>query len=169
MIDVYYDYLDSPVGRLLLVADGQGLRHVAFERGRHPTPVADDWERGPGALHETRAQLKAYFAGKLREFDLPLAPQGTDFQQRVWLALLRIPYGETASYGDIARAVGEPGASRAVGAANGQNPIAIVVPCHRVHAAGGKTGGFSAPGGVATKLRLLAIESRHAKGTLFSH
>ncbi|MBS0438518.1 MAG: methylated-DNA--[protein]-cysteine S-methyltransferase [Proteobacteria bacterium] len=160
MTDVYYDYLDSPVGRLLLVADGQGLRHVAFETGRHPTPVADDWQRGPGALHEARAQLKAYFAGKLREFDLPLAPQGTDFQQRVWLALLRIAYGATASYGDIARAVGEPHASRAVGAANGQNPIAIIIPCHRVIGTNGTLTGYG--GGLPNKKFLLDLEQKNS-------
>jgi methylated-DNA-[protein]-cysteine S-methyltransferase len=160
MNDVYYDTMDSPVGRLLLVMDGQGLRHVAFERGAHPTRIEDDWERGPGALHEARSQLKAYFAGKLREFDLPLAPQGTEFQQRVWLALLRIPYGETASYGDIARAVGEPQASRAVGAANGQNPIAIVVPCHRVIGANGTLTGYG--GGLDNKRILLELEQKHS-------
>ena len=160
MNDMYYDYLDSPVGRLLLVADGQGLRHVAFENGRHSTPVADDWQRGPGALHEARAQLKAYFAGKLREFDLPLAPQGTEFQQRVWLALLRIRYGATASYGDIARAVGEPNASRAVGAANELNPIAIVVPCHRVIGSNGTLTGYG--GGLPNKKFLLDLEQKHS-------
>jgi len=160
MTNVYYDYLDSPVGRLLLVADGQGLRHLAFERGRHPTPVDDDWQHKPGALRETRAQLKAYFAGKLREFDLPLAPQGTDFQRRVWRELLRIPYGATASYGDIARAVGEPNASRAVGAANGLNPIAIVVPCHRVIGANGTLTGYG--GGLPNKKFLLELEQKNS-------
>jgi methylated-DNA-[protein]-cysteine S-methyltransferase len=105
-------------------------------------------------------QLKAYFAGKLREFDLPLAPQGTDFQQRVWLALLRIPYGATASYGDIARAVGEPGASRAVGAANGQNPVAIIIPCHRVIGANGTLTGYG--GGLPNKKFLLELEQKNS-------
>ncbi|MGH8041403.1 MAG: methylated-DNA--[protein]-cysteine S-methyltransferase [Rudaea sp.] len=164
MTSVYYDYFDSPVGRLLLVLDGQGVRHVAFERGRHPTPLGEDWERGPGALHETRAQLKAYFAGKLRQFDLPLAPQGTDFQQRVWLELLRIPYGATASYGQIAQCVGEPGASRAVGAANGQNPIAVVVPCHRVIGADGSLTGYG--GGLPVKQFLLEHEQKYSEFAL---
>ena len=160
MTDVYYDYFDSPVGRLLLVLDGQGLRRVHFERGRETLVPDEDWERGPGALHETRTQLKAYFAGKLREFALPLAPQGTEFQKRVWLTLLRIPYGATASYGEIARAVGEPGASRAVGAANGQNPLAIVVPCHRVIGADGSLTGYG--GGLLNKRILLELEQKHS-------
>lgn len=164
MTIVYYDYFDSPVGRLLLVLDGQGLRHVAFASSRHPTLIGDDWERGPGALHETRTQLKAYFAGKLRQFDLPLAPQGTDFQQRVWLELLRIPYGATASYGQIAQRVGEPGASRAVGAANGQNPIAIVVPCHRVIGADGSLTGYG--GGLPVKKFLLEHEQKYSEFAL---
>lgn len=164
MTNVYYDYFDSPVGRLLLVLDGQGLRHVAFASSRHPTPLGDDWERGPGALHETRVQLKAYFAGKLRQFDLPLAPQGTDFQQRVWLELLRIAYGATASYGEIAQRLGEAGASRAVGAANGQNPIAIVIPCHRVIGADGRLTGYG--GGLPVKQFLLEHEQKYSEFAL---
>jgi len=163
-VTVYYDYLDSPVGRLLLVLDGEGLRHVHFENGRHPLWLDDSWERGPGAWHEARAQLNAYFAGKLTVFDLPLAPQGTEFQQQVWLELLRIPYGATATYGEIARCVGDPTASRAVGAANGQNPLAIVVPCHRVVGADGGLTGYG--GGLATKRFLLDLEQRHSAFTL---
>src|SRR5262245_24173874 len=101
MSTTYYDFFPSPVGKLLLAIDGQGLRHIQFESPRWPIELGADWERGAGALHEVRAQLKAYFAGKLTEFDLPLAPAGTDFQQRVWLALTRIPYGATTSYGEI--------------------------------------------------------------------
>ena len=161
---MYYDYFDSPVGRLLLALDGQGLRHVDFEGSSHATPIGDDWERGPGALHETRAQLKAYFAGKLRQFDLPLAPHGTDFQQRVWLELLRIPYGATASYGQIAQRVGAANASRAVGAANGQNPISIVVPCHRVIGANGSLTGYG--GGLPVKRFLLDHEQKYSEFAL---
>lgn len=161
---MYYDYFDSPVGRLLLALEGQGLRHLDFESACHPTPIGEDWERGSGALHETRAQLKAYFAGKLRQFDLPLAPHGTDFQQRVWLELLRIPYGATASYGQIAQRIGETGASRAVGAANGQNPIAIVVPCHRVIGADGSLTGYG--GGLPVKKFLLEHEQKYCEFAL---
>ena len=157
---MYYDYLESPVGRLLLAMDGQGLRHVAFENGRHPTAVGADWERSRGALHEVRAQLTAYFAGRLMEFDLPLAPAGTEFQQQVWLELLRIPYAATTSYGDIARRLGDPTASRAVGAANGRNPLPIVVPCHRVVGADGSLTGFG--GGLPVKRFLLDHEQRHS-------
>ena len=168
MSTIYYDYLPTPIGKLLLAMDGQGLRQVHFETGRERLEPGEDWEPGAGALHETRAQLKAYFAGKLTTFDLPLAPHGTEFQQRVWLELLRIPYGETTNYGDIARRLGDVQATRAVGAANGRNPLPIIVPCHRVMAAGGKVGGFSAPGGVVTKLRLLTIEGAQPNGpTLF--
>jgi methylated-DNA-[protein]-cysteine S-methyltransferase len=164
MTRVYYDYLDTPIGRLLLVLDGQGLRHVHFDNGRHALPLAKDWEHGPGALHEARVQLKAYFAGKLTAFDLPLAPQGTEFQQQVWLELLRIPYGATATYGEIARRVGDPTASRAVGAANGQNPLAIVVPCHRVIGADGTLTGYG--GGLPVKRYLLDLEQQHSAFTL---
>lgn len=157
---MYYDYLDSPVGRLLLALDGDGLRHIAFEHGRHPTPIGAEWERGRGALHEARSQLNAYFAGRLRTFDLPLAPQGSAFQQQVWLELLRIPYGATTSYGDIARRLGEAGASRAVGAANGRNPLPIVVPCHRVVGADGSLTGFG--GGLPVKRFLLELEQKHS-------
>jgi methylated-DNA-[protein]-cysteine S-methyltransferase len=160
MTRVYYDYFDSPVGRLLLALDGEGLRHVHFVRGRETLVPDKDWERGPGALHEARAQLQAYFAGKLTAFELPLAPRGTEFQQQVWLELLRIPYGATASYGQIAQRVGDPTASRAVGAANGQNPLAIVVPCHRVIGADGSLTGYG--GGLPNKRFLLELEQKHS-------
>jgi methylated-DNA-[protein]-cysteine S-methyltransferase len=161
---MYYDYLDTPVGRLLLALDGQGLRHIDFETGRHPTAVGADWEHGPGALHEARAQLQAYFAGRLTEFDLPLAPQGTPFQQQVWLQLVRIPYAATVNYGELARRLGDVKASRAVGAANGRNPLPIVVPCHRVIGADGSLTGFG--GGLPVKRFLLDHEQRHSTFTL---
>jgi methylated-DNA-[protein]-cysteine S-methyltransferase len=164
MSTIYYDYLSSPVGKLLLAMDGQGLRHIHFETGRHPLEPGEDWEPGPGALHEVRAQLKAYFAGKLIEFDLPLAPQGTDFQQQVWLELLRIPYGKTTTYGEIARRLGDVQATRAVGAANGRNPLPIVVPCHRVVGANGDLTGFG--GGLPTKRFLLDHEQKYSAFTL---
>ena len=164
MSTIYYDYLPTPIGRLLLAMDGQGLRHVHFETGRSQLEPGEDWERGTGALHEARAQLKAYFAGKLVQFDLPLAPQGTEFQQRVWLELLRIPYGETTSYGEIARRLGDLRATRAVGAANGQNPLPIIVPCHGVIGADGSLTGFG--GGLPTKRFLLDHEQRYSPFTL---
>jgi methylated-DNA-[protein]-cysteine S-methyltransferase len=159
-----YDEFDTPVGRLLLVADEQGLRHIGFEIGRYPVWIGDDWRRDTKALRVVRAQLDAYFAGELTEFDLPLAPQGSPFQLQVWGELRRIPYGATLSYGDIARRLGDPTASRAVGAANGRNPLPIVVPCHRVIGADGSLTGFG--GGLPTKKFLLEHEQRYASFAL---
>lgn len=164
MSTIYYDYLPTPIGKLLLAMDGQGLRHVHFETGRDRLEPGEGWEPGAGALHEARAQLKAYFAGKLTTFDLPLAPHGTEFQQRVWLELLRIPYGETTNYGDIARRLGDVQATRAVGAANGRNPLPIIVPCHRVIGADGSLTGFG--GGLPVKRWLLDHEQRNSAFTL---
>ena len=155
-----YDYLESPIGQLLLAADASGLRYVGFELGRHPVWIGDDWSRDCGALHEARAQLDAYFAGELTQFDLALAAQGSDFDQRVWDELRRIQYGATLSYGELARRVGDPLAARAVGAANGRNPLPIIVPCHRVIGANGSLTGFG--GGLATKKFLLEHEQRYA-------
>ena len=160
MSTIYYDYLQTPVGKLLLALDGQGLRHIHFETGRHTLEPGEDWEPGPGALHEARAQLKAYFAGTLTQFDLPLAPQGTEFQQQVWLELLRIPYATTTTYGEIARRLGDTLATRAVGSANGRNPLPIVVPCHRVVGANGDLTGFG--GGLPVKRFLLDHEQRYS-------
>ena len=145
----------SPIGALRVDARGDAIVAI-YLPGRAPassiTPA-----RKSGALTAAARQLTEYFAGKRRAFDLPLAPDGTPFQQRVWRALLAIPYGQTCSYADIARAIGAPlGASRAVGAANGANPIAIVIPCHRVIGASGKLVGYG--GGLPTKAWLLAHE-----------
>ena len=158
-IHVVYDYCDSPVGRLLLAADGDGLRYIGFELGRHPVWIGDDWQRDPGALAAVRAQLEAYFSGELTQFELPLAAQGSEFDLRVWAELRRIPYGATLSYGELANRVGDPLAARAVGAANGRNPLPIVVPCHRVIGANGSLTGFG--GGLATKKFLLEHEQRY--------
>ncbi len=146
--------MESPVGVLRLVSDGQALTSLMFDPQDEPVGERDD---AHPVLAEARAQLEAYFAGDRKDFDLPLAAEGTPFQQRVWAALREIGYGETASYGDIARRLGlPPGASRAVGAANGRNPIAIVVPCHRVIGSNGKLTGYA--GGVERKERLLSLE-----------
>jgi methylated-DNA-[protein]-cysteine S-methyltransferase len=149
---VLFDLLDSPLGPLLLVGDGRTLAAVRMD-GR---PQAG-WRRDRAALADAAAQLDAYFAGELRRFDLPLAPRGTPFQLRVWSALTGIPYGETASYGEIAAAVGRPDAPRAVGAANGRNPIAVIVPCHRVIGAAGSLTGYG--GGLERKRMLLELEA----------
>ena len=146
--------MESPVGVLRLVSDGQALTSLMFDPPAAPVGERDD--ENP-VLVEARAQLEAYFAGDRKDFDLPLAATGTPFQQRVWAALREIGYGETCSYGEIARRLGlPPGASRAVGAANGRNPIAIVVPCHRVIGSSGKLTGYA--GGLERKERLLSLE-----------
>jgi len=157
---VVYDYFDSAVGQLLLAAEDGALRYVGFELGRHPIWIDDDWRRDASAFGAVRAQLAAYFAGELTQFDLPLAPRGSPFQLGVWQQLRRIPYGVTISYGELARRVGDPSAARAVGAANGRNPLPIIVPCHRVIGADGSLTGFG--GGIATKKFLLEHELKYA-------
>jgi methylated-DNA-[protein]-cysteine S-methyltransferase len=156
------EYLEvaSPIGTLLLIGDGQHLTAVHLpESGRTPT-VDPAWAQGDregdGVLARAARQLGEYFAGERTSFDVPLAPEGTAFQQRVWDALRTIPYGATASYGEIAAQVGSPGASRAVGLANGRNPISIVVPCHRVIGADGSLTGYG--GGLPAKRALLDLE-----------
>ncbi|ALO46006.1 methylated-DNA--[protein]-cysteine S-methyltransferase [Pseudohongiella spirulinae] len=155
---VYYSVYESPVGSLLLAGDGMQLSLISFPEGRASRQPEPDWLRRNDAFKNVKIQLKAYFGGELTEFDLPLAPQGTEFQLLVWNALKTIPYGETRSYGDIAAQVGRPDASRAVGAANGQNPIPIVIPCHRVIGRDGSLTGFG--GGLACKQHLLALEQQ---------
>jgi len=123
-----YQWMDSPAGRLLLVADERGLLEVWFEKGRTEPVVDPAWHSGGEPLHEPVRQLDAYFAGELQQFTLTLQPQGTPFQLRVWDLLQDIPFGETISYGELARRAGNPAASRAVGLANGSNPIPIIIP-----------------------------------------
>ncbi len=158
---MYYSHMDSPIGRLLLAGDEGGLRLISFPTGSRTRHAEPDWIENDAPFVETKRQLAAYFAGTLTEFDLPLAPQGTPFQLSVWRALRRIPYGETVSYGAIAESIGRPSASRAVGAANGANPLPIVVPCHRVIGSTGKLTGFG--GGLDTKAALLALEQGGAE------
>jgi len=163
---ISYDYLDTPIGRLLLAADDAGLRHVEFERADQGERIGPSWRRDRVGLGDVVAQLEAYFAGELHAFELPLAAEGTDFRKSVWDALVRIPYGETISYGELARRIGDPSASRAVGAANGANPLPIIVPCHRVIGANGKLTGFG--GGLPVKQWLLEHERRHAPRVPFA-
>lgn len=157
---MFFTYLDdTPVGKLLIAGDENGLRHVSFEKSHYSAPITspgDDWERNARPFREPIRQLKAYFSGKLRAFDLPLAAEGTEFQRRVWKALCTVPYGVTASYGEVAKSVGNPAASRAVGLANGRNPIAIIVPCHRIIGSSGKLVGYG--GGLHHKQTLLRLE-----------
>jgi methylated-DNA-[protein]-cysteine S-methyltransferase len=144
-----YCEFSTPVGRLLLASDEEGLRRIAFQSELHSAEVTERWQRTEEPFREAIAQLDAYFAGRLRRFDLALAPEGTAFQREVWSALTAIPYGETVSYSELARRLGRPAASRAVGAANGRNPIPIVIPCHRVIGANGSLTGFGGGGGSA--------------------
>jgi methylated-DNA-[protein]-cysteine S-methyltransferase len=153
-----YTYLETPIGALLIAGDDQAVRRIEFPKNGKPARPEPDWhESARGPVGEAVRQLREYFAGKREEFDLPLAPVGTEFQRGVWRRLQEIPYGETISYGELAKRVGNPKASRAVGAANGQNPIPIVIPCHRVIGANGKLTGFG--GGLPIKEALLALES----------
>ena len=158
-----YTYYTSPVGSLLLAGDAQGLSLIAFESGGRPAPAGAGWRDDPAALRPALEQIGAYFAGELTEFDLTLAPAGTGFQRQVWGALREIPYGQTLSYGELARRIGRPGASRAVGAANGANPLPVVIPCHRVIGSDGGLTGFG--GGLDVKLWLLDHE--RGQGRLF--
>ena len=161
-----YIPMDTPIGPLRLVADDGGLREIHFESGRHPRAPDESWQAGETeVLREARAQLAAYFSGRLRAFDLPLAPRGSPFQLRVWRALLDVPYGTTCSYAEIARRLGSASATRAVGAANGRNPLPIVVPCHRVIGADGSLTGYG--GGLAIKRFLLRLEGALQEADLF--
>lgn len=155
--------MDSPIGQLTLTAEGDVLTGVHMHEQRHMPQLASSIERDDAALAPFVAQLQAYFAGDLIDFDLPIELHGTEFQRRVWAALREIPYGETISYGELARRVGNPKASRAVGLANGRNPVAIVVPCHRVIGANGSLTGYG--GGLERKVWLLEHEGFRSQGT----
>ncbi len=156
-MSVFYRHVDSPVGPLLIAGDDTGVRLIEFHTPRHPLPRGDDWREGDNdVLRTLQTQLEEYFSGRRRRFDLPLSPQGTDFQRQVWSELANIPFGGTISYADLALRVGRPTATRAVGAANGRNPIPIVLPCHRVIGADGSLTGFG--GGLPTKQFLLQLE-----------
>jgi methylated-DNA-[protein]-cysteine S-methyltransferase len=154
--------MPSPIGPLLLAGTADALELVGLPAGRDAVEPRADWIESAAPFRDAVRQLEAYFAGTLRRFDLALAPAGTPFQQRVWRALREIPYGHTISYGELARRLGRPAAVRAVGAANGRNPLAIVVPCHRVIGSDGRLVGYG--GGLPTKAALLELERRVAGG-----
>jgi len=154
--DLFYTYIPSPLGELLVAGDGETLHLISFPTGSKTIRHADHWQRNDKMFKDVAAQLKAYFAGTLKEFDLPLTLDGTDFQNQVWKNLATIPYGETATYGEMAKKAGRPKASRAVGAANGSNPLPIVLPCHRVIGSTGALTGFG--GGMDAKKFLLGLE-----------
>ncbi|MDT5103244.1 MAG: methylated-DNA-[protein]-cysteine S-methyltransferase [Mycobacterium sp.] len=166
METLQYRTVDSPVGQLTLAGHDDRLRHLRMDDQTYE-PCREGWEAADSSFADAAAQLEAYFAGDLVEFDLEMDMVGTEFQRRVWAALLTIPYGETRSYGQIALQIGSPGAARAVGLANGHNPIGIIVPCHRVIGANGSLTGYG--GGIGRKRSLLDLERKRTDpvATLF--
>jgi methylated-DNA-[protein]-cysteine S-methyltransferase len=153
-----YTWMESPIGPLLLAGHERGLRLVHFVNGRRPKSPPSTWVEDKGPFKEAIRQLEAYFEGRLKQFELPLVLEGTEFQLLVWRNLQNIPYGETVSYGQLARRIGSPDGARAVGLANGSNPIPIIIPCHRVIGSNGDLTGFG--GGLPIKKKLLALEGR---------
>jgi methylated-DNA-[protein]-cysteine S-methyltransferase len=151
-----YTLQDSPIGELLLLGDGEALHGLYMQHGRMPVEPRSHWQRDDEAFHAAREQLGEYFSGTRTTFDVPLVLNGDAFQTLVWAQLQRIPYGETVSYGQVARTIGRPDAARAVGLANGRNPIAVIVPCHRVIGADGSLTGYG--GGLERKRLLLELE-----------
>ena len=157
-----YCYVESPIGKLLIAGDQESVRQINFAKNGKPSKPEPEWqESSRGPVAQAARQLREYFAGSRTDFDLPLSPQGTEFQRQVWRRLQEIPYGETISYGQLANQIGNPKASRAVGLANGSNPIPIVIPCHRVIGSNGKLTGYG--GGLPIKEKLLALERRQLR------
>ena len=151
-----YTTIESPIGELLLVGDGETLSGLYMQESRKPKRIAPDWSESAAPFTDVKRQLEEYFAGERTTFDVQLAPEGAPFEREVWHALEEIPYGATVSYGEIARRVGQPTAARAVGTATGRNPIAVIVPCHRVIGADGSLTGYG--GGLERKRLLLELE-----------
>ena len=160
---LHYDRFDSPIGELTVAGDAHGIAHILFPQNRHDAKGREDWIHNPATVHDAREQLLAYLHGERTHFDLPLEPRGTPFKLRVWNALADIPFGQTWSYLQLATLLGQPTATRAVGAANGRNPLPIVLPCHRVIGRNGALTGFG--GGLETKAALLRLEQ--GDGALF--
>ena len=158
---MYYCYVETPIGGLLLAGDEEALHLIGFPEGSMRREPETDWIYSDKPFSEASKQLTAYFAGERQSFDLPLKPNGTEFQLLVLDELQKIPYGTTASYGDIAKRIGRPRAVRAVGAANGRNPLPIIIPCHRVIGSSGSMTGFG--GGIPTKEALLRLELEHSQ------
>lgn len=158
MSDIKYAVSPSPLGDIAIAVSGKGVRRLALPSQLALRPFPSDWQRDDDVAADARTQLAEYFAGARRDFDLRLDIQGTDFQQQVWAALQTVPFGEVCTYGDLAKQIGRPKAVRALGAANGRNPLPIIVPCHRVIAANGQLSGYF--GGAAIKSSLLALERK---------
>jgi len=157
----YFSKLDSPVGPLLLLGDGTALTGLKMKKQKYGDGTPDGCQRNDSVFKDAREQLAAYFAGELKTFALPLAPEGTSFQKLVWQALLDIPFGKTESYGALAKRIGHDQGARAVGLANGHNPIGIIIPCHRVIGADGSLTGYG--GGIERKQWLLEHEGSYRK------
>jgi methylated-DNA-[protein]-cysteine S-methyltransferase len=157
MSNTVYRTIPSPIGTLLLAGDGDALEILDMQEASRPRKIDPAWTQEPHAFEAVTAQLREYFAGDRTEFEIPLHMRGNDFQLTVWDELTRIPYGTTTSYGEVARRIGKPDAARAVGLANGQNPVAVIVPCHRVIGANGKLVGYG--GGLERKRLLLDLEA----------
>jgi methylated-DNA-[protein]-cysteine S-methyltransferase len=153
---MWFDQFKTPIGQLKIAADEHGLRYVLFEKNKYAVADQATWQRDAKALTNVREQLLAYFSGDLKNFDVILSPHGTEFQKHVWKTLASIPFGKTWSYSDIAKKVNSPKAVRAVGAANGRNPIPIILPCHRVIGSNGTLTGYA--GGLPMKQWLLEHE-----------
>ncbi len=166
-MSTYFSWMESPIGKLLLTSDGESLTRLYMQTQKYGCQPQSDWRRDDAIFKVARAQLESYFAGELREFNLPLAPAGSEFQRTVWRALLDIPFGQTESYGGLAQRIGTPKAARAVGLANGHNPISIIIPCHRVIGANGSLTGYG--GGIERKRWLLTHEgSGNPQSRLFA-
>ncbi|MBV9798422.1 MAG: methylated-DNA--[protein]-cysteine S-methyltransferase [Solirubrobacterales bacterium] len=155
--NLMYTTMTSPIGELLLVGNDQALHRLHMQSGPRPAAIDPRWEPGARPFADVAVQLDEYFAGARKAFDVPLELEGNPFEVQVWRELRRVPYGETISYGELARRVGDPGAARAVGLANARNPIAVIVPCHRVIGADGSLTGYG--GGLERKRLLLDLES----------
>jgi methylated-DNA-[protein]-cysteine S-methyltransferase len=163
---MFWCEVDSPIGTLLLAGDASALRLIHFQAGLRPLRPPRDWRADAAPFRGAVRQLAEYFAGTRRAFSVPLAPVGTAFQLAVWQALQAIPYGETVAYGELARRLGRAGAARAVGLANGSNPLPVIIPCHRVIGADGALTGFG--GGLPIKRALLRLEGADCVSDLFS-
>jgi methylated-DNA-[protein]-cysteine S-methyltransferase len=157
-MNTFFSMMDSPLGELLLIGNGEALTGLYMQAQKYALAPQDGWRRDAAGFRRAREQLASYFAGELRRFELSLHFEGSDFQRRVWRALCDIPFGATESYGALAQRIGAPGAARAVGLANGHNPLGIVVPCHRVIGANGSLTGYG--GGIERKRWLLAHEAQ---------
>lgn len=158
---MYYDFIRTRIGNILLAGDAEGLKVLNIQNGRRKYSIPSDWNQNRAFFKAVEEELHRYLAGELKEFDVKLSPDGSDFQKKVWDALTKIPYGSTVSYGDVAQMIGRPKASRAVGRANSLNPIQIIIPCHRVVSSGGKLSGYA--GGLEVMVELLELEGIRTK------